>query len=121
MVYSSYGMVATDLKSLDVEVIGNNLGPFPQREREWLGAPFLQVEPSMAFQYGLPLLLIKEKGVSDRGFWQPGYAPFIILEWDSELPLSAFFGSNEWKDVLKNWAYEVRSGYYKQTRPTFKY
>ncbi|WP_423801734.1 hypothetical protein [Neobacillus sp. SAB-20_R2A] len=122
VINSSYGLIATDLKQLEVDVLGTNTGRFPTPIREWLGSEFLQIEPSMAYQRGLPLLLIRETGVQQTGLWSPGIAPFLIfLEWNPARPLDEFFNSNQWKEVLKNWACEVRSGYYKQTDPKFRY
>ncbi|MBM7717216.1 hypothetical protein JOC94_004241 [Bacillus thermophilus] len=122
LVNSSYGLVATNLKQLEVDVLGTNTGRFPTPRIEWLGSEFLQIEPSMAYQRGLPLLLIRERGVEGTGIWSPGIAPFLIfLEWDPSQPLNEFFNSNAWKEVLKNWAHEVRNGYYIQTEPEFRY
>ncbi|WCF06665.1 hypothetical protein NDS46_20240 [Paenibacillus thiaminolyticus] len=39
----------------------------------------------MAYQYGLPLLLIKEKGVRSIGIWNPAVQLYFIIEWDSTL------------------------------------
>lgn len=32
-----------------------------------------------------------------------------------------FFSSIEWKEMLQNWAEEVRNGYYLKTLPPFEY
>jgi len=37
--------------------------PTPPNNVFWLGSSFSQIEPAMAFQYGLPLLLIIQSGV----------------------------------------------------------
>ena len=34
---------------------------------QWLTSPYCQIEPAMAFQLGLPVLIIREKGVVEEG------------------------------------------------------
>lgn len=59
MILSSYGMVSLNLRQRKVNIIKNNLNQ-PIGETVWEGSPFAQIEPAMAYQYGLPLLLIRE-------------------------------------------------------------
>ena len=130
MILSSYGLVAANLALEKVEVIETN-GAFPVPTSPnnvfWLGSPFSQIEPAMAYQYGLPLLLIVQSGVIMEGIYSFGIAPFTILIWQSDPDnpqpgdIDAFFDSVQWREILMNWAAEVRSGYYIQTSPEFKY
>ncbi len=100
----------------------NNLGKVPMPPQEfWEGSAFSQIEPAMAYLYGLPLLLILEADVEETGFFQLGQGPFLRLTWDSKRPLDEFFGSIVWKEILRNWVAHVRNGYYIQTEPEFKY
>lgn len=123
MILSSYGLVAANLRLTKVRVIGSNLPGPVTPDQFWLGTPFSQIEPAMAFQYGLPLLLIFEKGIRQEGIYAFGVAPFTILTWDSEAPdpIDSFFNSVQWREILQNWSAEVRSGYYHQTEPEFQY
>jgi len=82
-----------------------NTGENPPQP-SWEGAPFVQIEPSMGYQRGLPLLLIKEKGVNNVGLWNPAVTPFLIIEWS---------------EVFQNWIAQVRGGYYYQTEPQYRY
>ncbi len=120
IVLSSYGLIAVNMQQVFATYTQTNTGS-PPPPPSWEGAPFLQIEPAMAFQRGLPLLLIKESGVASTGMWNPTIEPYFIIEWNSSLPLDAFFKSIEWKELLQNWAAHVRSGYYIQTEPEFKY
>lgn len=122
MILSSYGMVALNLRQRRVNLIENNLNQ-PLTGSVWEGSPFAQIEPAMAYQYGLPLLLIRETGVEQNGIWSFGIAPVLILEWDSTAPnpIEAFFRRNDWKSILQNWEGHVRSGYFIQTQPEFQY
>lgn len=122
MILSSYGMVSLNLRQRQVELLQNNLGQ-PLQGDVWLESPFAQIEPGMAFQYGLPLLLIREVGVEQTGIWSFGIGPFLILEWDSTVanPIESFFSRTDWKSIFQNWISQVRAGYYIQTQPGFQY
>lgn len=122
MILSSYGMVSLNLRQRQVELLQNNLGQ-PLEGDVWLESPFAQIEPGMAFQFGLPLLLIREVGVEQTGIWSFGIGPFLILEWDSTAsnPIESFFSRTDWKSIFQNWVSQVRTGYYMQTQPTFQY
>jgi len=120
MILSSYGFIALNLAQREVRVLQNNLGQ-PIDLTTWEGSPFAQIEPSMAFQFGLPVLLIRESTVEQTGIWSFGIGPFLILEWNPNLPLSEFFNSNVWLEIFQNWISQVRNGFYLQTQPSFKY
>jgi len=120
MMLSSYGFIALNLKQRQVNVVQNNLGE-PQDLLTWEGSPFAQIEPAMAYQYGLPILLIRETGVEQSGIWSFGIGPFLILEWNSNEPQEEFFTSNAWLEIFQNWISQVRNGFYIQTQPQFQY
>lgn len=111
IVLSSYGLTAALL---------NPVGPTAQGEPY---SPFLQIEPSMAYQYGLPLLLVKQSTIQAGGLWGDAgqLAPFTPLIWFSNTTtVDQFFDSEQWKETLQNWAAQVRSGYFIQTSPDFR-
>lgn len=122
MILSSYGMVSLNLRQRNVGFIENNLGQ-PIVGTTWEGSPFAQIEPAMGYQFGLPLLLIREIGVEQTGIWGFGIGPFLLLEWDSTVPnpIETFFDRNDWKSIFQNWISQVRNGYYLQTQPEFQY
>lgn len=122
MILSSYGMVSLNLRQRRVVLIENNLNE-SIGATVWEGSSFAQIEPAMANQYGLPLLLIREIGVEQNGIWSFGIGPFLILEWDSTVPepIKTFFERNDWRSIFENWISQVRTGYYIQTQPNFQY
>jgi hypothetical protein len=120
MMLSSFGLVALNLRQREVSVLRNNLGQ-PQQLVTWEGSPFSQIEPGMAYQYGLPILLVRESGVEQNGVWSFGVGPFLILEWDSSLPVMSFFKRIDWREIFQNWTAQVRNGFYLQTEPPFRY
>ncbi|HWP95626.1 MAG TPA: hypothetical protein VN426_02170 [Syntrophomonadaceae bacterium] len=130
MMLSSYGLVAVNFGLQKVLVEQTNGAvplPSPPNNEFWIGSAFSQIEPAMAFQYGLPMLLIIQSGVVMQGIFSFGIAPFTILTWNSDPAnpkpgdINAFFNSVSWKEILKNWAAEVRNGYFIQTNPEFQY
>ncbi|MCM3587333.1 hypothetical protein M3182_16470 [Mesobacillus maritimus] len=112
LVNSSYGLAAALLVPT---------GPTDKGEPY---SPLLQIEPSMAYQRGLPLLLVIERTMQDRagGIWTGQLAPFTPVVWfSSTVTVDQFFNSVQWKEALHNWAGQVRSGYFAQTAPEFEY
>ena len=69
----------------------------------------------MAFQRGLPILLVIENTyATSRWFWGGGgqLAPFLTVVWFSnerEDPVAEFFNSVQWKEVLHNWAETIEA------------
>ncbi|MHC1684386.1 MAG: hypothetical protein AB6733_15740 [Clostridiaceae bacterium] len=120
MMLSSYGFIALNLKQRLVNVTENNLGE-KQSLTVWEGSPFAQIEPAMAYQFGLPMLLIRETGVEQSGIWSFGIGPFLILEWNPAEPFEKFFTSNAWRAIFETWACQARNGFYLQTQPPFQY
>lgn len=124
LVSSSYGMLAMNFRRFLVEVVETNEGPSPSTPPFWEGSVYSQVEPSMAFQFGLPILLVREDNTdANNGIWSGGIAPLnTFIVWDSEnQTVDEFFNTIEWREAFANWCAEVRSGYYIQTEPKFKY
>ena len=122
LVMSSYGLLAINFRRFYAQFIKSNIGPAPTTTPFWEGSVYLQIEPSMAFQFGLPILLVRERGTDvGNGIWAGGITPLnIFVEWDSDnQSVEEFFSSVQWREVLANWAAEVRTNYYLRTEPTF--
>lgn len=111
LVNSSYGLAAVLLK------------PKAPTEQGEPYSPFLQIEPSMAFQRGLPILLVIQESMSKMasGVWSGQFFPFSPVVWHKNQTVEEFFKSVEWKEVLQHWAGQVMSGYFAQTGPEFEY
>lgn len=120
LVSSSYGMLAVNLRRFKVQTVGVNTRPIPVRQ----GSVYSQVDPSMASQLGLPLLLVREEDTdANNGIWAGGIAPLnLIIVWHSETQtVEQFFKTPEWRSAFANWSAQVRNAFYIQTEPTFKY
>ena len=63
----------------------------------------------MAYQLGLPILLLRERGVLDDGILERGVAGLYMPEFDLEKPVGHYFASAEWSGVIGKWEGYVRS------------
>jgi hypothetical protein len=74
----------------------------------WYTSPWAHIEPAMAFQVGLPILIFREKGVVEDGLLEKGIAGTFMPEIDLEKPMDDYFRSNEMLDLLRQWEGLVR-------------
>ena len=76
---------------------------------KWTTSAFCQIEPAMAFQFGLPILIFCEKDVLTEGVLERGvvgqYMPSFDLEDSSTL--TDYFKSTEYTDLIKKWGHNV--------------
>jgi hypothetical protein len=65
--------------------------------RVWQTSPYSQIEPAMAYQLGLRILVLKEKGVLAEGILEIGVTGLYLPELDcAELEM---FETSEWKQT----------------------
>ncbi|WP_430455072.1 hypothetical protein [Rheinheimera sp.] len=69
----------------------------------WLTSPYSHIEPAMAFQVGLPVLLIREKGVIADGVLEKGVIGTYLPEFDLDMPTSNYLASKEWEQIIHKW------------------
>ena len=75
----------------------------------WLTSPWAQIEPAMAYQLGLPILLFREAGVLADGILEQGVVGLYMPEFDTSSPIDAYFESDEWRSILGKWEGHVRA------------
>src|ERR1022692_4669180 len=63
---------------------------------QWLTSPWAHIEPAMAYQIGLPILILREQGVIEEGLLQRGVAGIYMPVFDVNGPLDQYFISPEW-------------------------
>lgn len=75
---------------------------------KWLTSPWAHIEPAMAFQVGLPVLILREEGVLKEGMLEQGilgtYMPVFDLDSSS---LSGYLKSSEWNQLMRKWEAQV--------------
>ena len=74
----------------------------------WLSTPYCQIEPAMAFQLGLPILVFRERGVLAEGLLEKGVVGLYMPEFSLSASTSNYFQSEEWKQVIGKWEGAVR-------------
>lgn len=84
---------------------------------KWLTSPYCQIEPAMAFQLGLPVLVLREKGVIAEGVLEKGVLGTYMPEFSVENNIDEYFNSNEFHSLLKKWEGFVRTVVEKKGNP----
>ena len=70
---------------------------------KWITSPYSHIEPAMAFQIGLPVLVLREEGVISDGILEKGVLGTYMPEFDLSKPGTEYFASNEWKQMITQW------------------
>lgn len=73
----------------------------------WLTSSYCQIEPAIAFQVGLPILILREKGVIDDGILEKGVTGTYLPEFDLSSS-QKYLELDEWKQIIGNWEGFVR-------------
>ncbi|MGI6258802.1 MAG: hypothetical protein ACOYKC_02990 [Anaerolineaceae bacterium] len=87
----------------------------------WLTSPYCQIEPAMAFQLGLPVLIFRENGVIEEGVLEKGVLGMYMPEFDLNCDLDVYFKSNEWVQIIQKWEGHVRKVVEMKGRPPLLY
>lgn len=70
---------------------------------KWITSPYCQIEPSMAFQIGMPILIFRENEVIADGILEKGVIPHYMPVFDLDTPIDEYFKSSEWTKLIKDW------------------
>jgi hypothetical protein len=74
----------------------------------WLTSPFCHIETAMAYQLGLPILVLVEQGVLRDGVLERGIAGIYVPEFDLDAPLDEYFTHPQWRQLVNQWEGYVR-------------
>ena|SRR5215469_11258852 len=83
----------------------------------WLTTPWAHIEPAMAYQLGLPILIFRESGVLADGILERGVVGLYMPEFDLDFPVNNYFDSVAWTDVISTWAGNVRAVIERKGKP----
>lgn len=75
----------------------------------WMTSPYCHIEPAMAFQIGLPILIFREKGVIEDGILEKGITGTYLPEFNLDQPAESYFQSPEWRQLIGKWEGHVRA------------
>ena len=85
-------------------------------EEQWLTSPYVQIEPAMAFQVGLPILVLREQGVMVNGVLESKSNTWCQLEpVDVEKEPDAFLNDPQWQKCADNWLTAVQQNWAART------
>jgi hypothetical protein len=70
---------------------------------KWLTSPYCHIEPSMAFQLNMPILIFRESGVIDDGILEKGVVGMYLPEFDLDELSENYFKSLEWNQLISRW------------------
>lgn len=87
----------------------------------WLTSPYCQIEPAMAFQLGLPVLIFREKGVLAEGILEKGVLGIYMPEFDLNQSVEDYFRSPEFLQILGKWEGYVRKVVENKSNPPTLY
>ncbi|MER8606015.1 hypothetical protein NKH48_20125 [Mesorhizobium sp. M1233] len=82
----------------------------------WFTSPYCQIEPAMAFQLGLPILILKEEGVLAEGVLERGVTGLYLPEF-SLADGPSFINGQECRALLDQWGGYVRAAYKRRGDP----
>jgi hypothetical protein len=86
-------------------------------EDKWLTSSWAHIEPAMAYQIGLPILLLREKGIIEDGILEKGVVGTYLPEFSLVGTLDDYFASPEWTGLITRWEGQVRSVVDKKGNP----
>ena len=79
-------------------------------EDQWLTSPWAHIEPAMAYQIGLPILILRESGVLDDGVLEKGIIGLYMPEFDlATFDDEHYLDTSEWTGVSRQWEQHVRN------------
>ena len=87
----------------------------------WLTSPWAHIEPAMAYQIGLPIMILRESGVVQDGILERGVVGTYMPTFDVAQSVSDYLSSPEWKDLIGKWEGQVRSVVDKKGSPPTLY
>jgi hypothetical protein len=105
MLLESNGMLTLAFRRLHVRTGTSRPGDHDERTLDdvWLSSPYAQIEPAMAFQLGLPILVAREQGVLAEGVLERGVVGTSVPEFDLDQPPEVYLDSPEWLQGLQRW------------------
>jgi len=84
---------------------------------QWLTTPWAHIEAAMAYQIGLPILILRENDVLDDGILERGVVGLYMPEFNLTQALDGYFNSPEWNGVIGKWEGHVRAVVEKKGAP----
>lgn len=92
----------------DLSLDDNNNEIKPKEIKEkYFTSPWCQIEAAMAYQIGLPILILREDGVSERGLLEKGITDTYLPVFKAE-EFNTYFTRPDFRQLFHQWAGRVR-------------
>jgi hypothetical protein len=75
----------------------------------WTTSPYCHIEAAMAFEFGLPVVMLTEAGVMREGVLREGVIGPRVPPIDLARPIRPYFRSKEWLQTAAKWELQVRT------------
>ena len=115
LMLESYGLVCIAFQRTKVVDGVRRAGANLPKQKEqplkeiFFTSPFCQIEPAMAYQLGLPILLFRQKGVIAEGVLEKGVVGLYMLVFSvMENNAKSYLESSEFKEIVGKWEGQVR-------------
>lgn len=86
------------------------------QNNRWLTSPWVHIESAMAYQIDLPILILREEGVTEEGILENGIAGTCMPVFDVNGSLDHYFTSSEANDLMSKWELQVKIYYSKKRK-----
>lgn len=76
-------------------------------DKQWFTSPYSHIEPAMAFQIGLPVLILRERNVIADGILDKGVLGTYMPEFNLDDPSYQYLNSKEFNQLIRKWESQV--------------
>lgn len=113
LMLESNGMITVAFRRFDIESgkerkLKDGVEVTIPLDKQYFTSPWCHIEPAMAFQLGLPILVFREEGVIANGILERGVAGVYLPEFDLNDP-SPYFEKEDTREILGVWEGYVRA------------
>lgn len=114
LMLESYGLIAVALRRAHIQqgntAYRSDTGSLNacSLNGQWLTSPWVHIESAMAYQIGLPILILREEGVMEEGLLETGVAGTYMHAFSLSDSLDGYSTSGELDDQISQWALQVK-------------
>lgn len=117
LMINSYGLIAVAFKRYYIEYgevkKGSDIDILQAKKMNniWMTSPYSHIEPAMAFQLGLPILIFRGNNVLDDGILEKGVLGIYMPVFNLENNIDEYLNSQEFIQLLDQWSLKVHEQY----------
>lgn len=75
----------------------------------WFTSPWCHIEPAMAFQLGLPIIILREEGVMADGVLEKGVVGIYMPTFSLSKDPTSYLKGKEWSAIAQKWEGQVQA------------